>query len=95
MQPCANRILKGIVVPNPMTLTPLLSISPLALGGAAALFAALLWSIASFLFARVNPHIHALEINFLKGVSGLILLIILENITSILLLWYRKGGGQE
>lgn len=59
-----------------MTLTPLLSISPLALGGAAALFAALLWSIASFLFARVNPHIHALEINFLKGVSGLILLII-------------------
>ena len=65
-----------IVMPILMDLSPILSIPPFAQGGAAALAAALLWSVASFLFARLGPHIQALEINFLKGILGLILLSI-------------------
>lgn len=45
-------------------------------GGLAALTAAFLWALASVWFTRLGSHLSVIEVNFLKGMLALILLVI-------------------
>lgn len=53
-------------------------------GGLAALTAAFLWALASVWFTRLGSHLSVIEVNFLKGMLALILLVITL---------YLSGGG--
>lgn len=55
-------------------------------GGLAALTAAFLWALASVWFTRLGNHLSVIEVNFLKGLLALILLIITL---------YLSGGGLQ
>lgn len=55
-------------------------------GGLAALTAAFLWALASVWFTRLGSHLSVIEVNFLKGMLALILLVITL---------YLSGGGLQ
>lgn len=55
-------------------------------GGLAALTAAFLWALASVWFTRLGSHLSVIEVNFLKGLLALILLVITL---------YLSGGGLQ
>lgn len=55
-------------------------------GGLAALTAAFLWALASVWFTQLGSHLSVIEVNFLKGLLALILLVITL---------YLSGGGLQ
>ena len=54
------------------------------IGELAALSAALLWAVASILFAQISTHVRAINLNLIKGLLGCSMIVVLLSIGSLM-----------